>query len=334
MANVLSLVPRNCFKHSDIKIPVELDIHYHAAFTENEIVEACKGMEFLLLPADFPKITQPIMDQISSIRMIQIAGAGFGHVDIRAAAANTIPVCNSPVKNINTVAEFTVAQTLNLLRNTMFSDSEIKVGNYSDVRGNIFKCDIKEMSDIKIGLLGFGRIGRQVARIAGYLGSEIAYCDINRANKQIEKELKAVYLQFDHLFAMCDVVSIHLPLTETTKKVVGGRELDLMRPGSFLINTASGEIVDQEALAMALETGPIAGAAVDTVSPEPPPSNHPLLKLSDRARERLLITPHIAGITRASFKKMIEGALINIAQVSHGHDPENAVYRVVKTKTL
>ena len=334
MATVLCMIPRNRFRHSDIKIPVELDMHYQIAHKEDEIVRACKRMEFLLLPAGSPEITQTIMERISSIRMIQIAGAGFGHVDIRAAAANQIPVCNSPLKNMNTVAEFTIAQIITLLRNTVYSDSEIKAGNYSKIRENIFKFGIKEMSDIRIGLLGFGPIGRQVAKIGRYLGSNIAYCDINRANKQVEKELKVEFLQFDHLFAMCDVVSIHLPITETTKKMVGGRELDLMHPESFLINTSSSEIVDQEALAMALETGPIAGAAIDSISPDPPPPNHPLLKLSDRARDRLLITPHIAGITKASFKKLIEGALINIAQVSHGHEPENAVYRVVKTKSV
>lgn len=334
MANVLSILPEKRFKESDVTIPPGLKILFKTVVNEEDIIDACMSMDVLFLPAGFPDITKHIIENIPSIQMIQSAGTGFDKVDIHAAAQNHIPVCNSPGQNVGTVAEFTIAQIINLMRNIIYSDCGIKAGNYSTVRETLFKSGIKEMSDIIIGILGLGAIGKAVAKLSGMLGSTIKYYDINRADKQVEEMLKAEYVPFEDLLSECDVVSIHLPLIESTKNLIGTRELEMMSPGSYLVNTARGQIIEPNALAQAIENGPLAGAAVDTIFPEPPLHDHPLLNLSKEARDRLVITPHIAGITKSSFRRLIEGALDNIVQVSKGNDPDHVVNGIEKARAV
>jgi phosphoglycerate dehydrogenase-like enzyme len=121
------------------------------------------------------------------------------------------------------------------------------------------------------------------------------------------------------------VISLHLPLNDQTRELIGARELELLPQGSMLINTARGEIVDQSALFAALESGRLAGVALDTFAPEPPPADHPLFHLSATASKRLLLTPHTAGVTLGAYKRMIEGALENMARVMRGELPVNVV---------
>jgi phosphoglycerate dehydrogenase-like enzyme len=200
MLNVLSILPEIRFTKSGVKFPAELKIHYEDVRQVDDIIEACRGMDFLFLPAAYPPITANVLEHIPSVRMIQSAGAGYDQVDIASAAALGIPVANSPGHNTGTVAELTIAMII-----------------------------------------------------------------------------------------------------------------ALMPAGAILVNTARGELIEPLALADALENSHIAGAALDTLAPEPPTANHPLLNLSPRANERLLLTPHIAGTTQGAFHRMLSGALKKLA---------------------
>jgi len=332
MAKVLSIMPRSRFVDCDVMIPEVLDVHFEKAIEEDHVIRACEGMEFIFLPAPFPLITEKITSQMRSIRMIQCAGTGFDKVDIAAAAKNNIPVCNSPGLNINTVAEFTIAQIIALQRRFIQADREVKSGNYVPLKNAFFKSGLKEISDIQLGLVGFGAIGKRVAEIAGFLGAEVVYHDAIRADARVEQELDVKYMEFNDLLATSDVVSLHVPLTKETRGLIGRSEFEKMRPGSLLINTARGDVVDQNALAKALEEGSLGGAGIDIVTPEPPPGEHPLLNLSGDAAYRLLITPHIAGVTKSSFNRMLTGALENIVRVVEGSDPKNVVNGIFKAR--
>jgi phosphoglycerate dehydrogenase-like enzyme len=167
-------------------------------------------------------------------------------------------------------------------------------------------------------LIGFGAIGRYVAKLAGMLGASISYYDVFRPTPEIEAELKVDYKALDDLLATSQIISTHVPLSDQTRNLISKRELALMPAGSWLINTARGEVVDQAALAESLEMGHLGGAAIDTVSPEPPGPDHPLLNLSPAASKRLLVTPHIAGATVGSNKKMIRVGLDNMLRVLRG----------------
>ena len=141
-----------------------------------------------------------------------------------------------------------------------------------------------------------------------------------------------IYKDLDDLFQTSEAVSIHTPLTKNTYHLIGQKELRLMAPGSILINTARGEIVEPQALADALEDEHLMGAAIDTLYPEPPPPEHPLLNLSKAARDRLLITPHIAGTTKSAFRRMLNQGIANIVAVAAGHPPRHVVNGILKAR--
>ena len=329
---VLSILPRERFENAEISFPAELEFSFKHITTENDIIEACRGMDFLFVPAAFPPITAAVLVNIPSIRMIQSAGTGYDKVDTASAAGCSIPVANSPGANITTVAEFTVAMIITLQRRMAIADREIKAGNYSPIREKLFTGGLKEISDLHLGLLGFGAIGRKVAQIARLLGARVSYFDVIRPDRAVEDQLHVIYKDLDDLLRTSDAVSIHTPLTKQTYHLIGRKELRLMAPGSILINTARGEIVAPDALADALEDEHLVGAAIDTLYPEPPPPDHPLLNLSKAARDRLLITPHIAGTTKSAFQRMLSQAVANIAAVAAGHPPKYVVNGVAKAR--
>ncbi len=181
------------------------------------------------------------------------------------------------------------------------------------------------MRGCKIGLLGFGNIGRAVATLAVAMGAAVSYFAPHRQSPEINRQYSVTYKKLDDLLATSNVISLHLPLNEQTRGLIGARELLLMPKGSMLVNTARGEIVDQAALCEALESGRLDGAALDTFAPEPPPADHPLFQLSAAASNRLLLTPHSAGVTLGSYKRMIENALENMARVMRDELPLNVV---------
>jgi len=332
MAKVLSILPLKRFEDSGVVFPDTLEMHFAHAMSEEEVIKACKGMEYLFVPAAFPPITPMIIENIPTIRMIQSAGVGYDKVDVKRAAHFGIPVANAPGHNTTTVAEYTLALLIAFQRHIAVCDREIKGGNYAAIREKYWREGIGEVRGTRLGLLGLGGIGREVVKLVNVLGATVSYFDVTRASAEAEDSLKVSFKPFDELIATSDVISLHVPLSEQTRSLIGARELDLMRPGAFLINTARGEIVDQKALAAALEKGHIGGAAIDTVSPEPPPSDHPLLNLSKEAGDRLLITPHIAGITKGAFNRMLSASLANIVNVVQGGLPGNVVNGVLEAR--
>ena len=329
---VLSILPRERFENAEVSFPAALEFSFKHVTAENDIIEACRGIDFLFVPAAFPPITSAVLDNIPSVRMIQSAGTGYDKVDTASAARCNIPVANSPGANITTVAEFTVAMMITLQRRMVIADREIKAGNYSPIREKLLSGGLKEISDLHLGLVGFGAIGRKVAQVAGLLGARVSYFDVIRPDRAIEEQLQVIYKDFEDLLRTSDAVSIHTPLTKQTYHLIGRKELRLMAPGSILINTARGEIVASDALADALEDHHLMGAAIDTLYPEPPPPDHPLLNLSKASRDRLLITPHIAGTTKSAFQRMLSQAVANIAAVADGHPPKHVVNGVVKAR--
>jgi len=332
MLNVLSILPEIRFIKAGVRLPAELKLHFADVRREEDIIQACRGMDFLFLPAAYPPITAYVLNRIPSVRMIQSAGAGYDQVDVAGAAVVGIPVANSPGHNTGTVAELTVAMLIALQRRMLPADREIKAGHYQRMRERLFSIGLPEGGETTLGLVGFGAVGRKVAQVAGLLGATIIYYDVHRPAADEEQTLKAQYKPLHELLAACGAVSLHAPLTPATRKLIGAGELARMPAGAYLVNTARGELVEPRALAEALESGHIAGAALDTLAPEPPPADHPLLNLSPGASERLLLTPHIAGTTRGAFHRMLTGALKNLQTVAAGGPPRHVVNGISKAR--
>jgi phosphoglycerate dehydrogenase-like enzyme len=331
--NVLSILPQIRFTKAGVALPAEMKMHFKDVRREEDIIEACRGMDFLFLPAAYPPITAEVLSCIPSVRMIQSAGAGYDQVDVESAAALGIPVANSPGHNTGTVAELTVAMLIALQRRLLQADRAIKAGRYQSMRESLFRIGLPELCETTLGLVGCGAVGRKVAQVTGLLGTSIIYYDVNRLTAAEEQALKVHYKPLHELLATCDAVSLHAPLTPATRGLIGSQELARMPAGAYLVNTARGELIEPQALAEALESGHIAGAALDTLAPEPPLNDHPLLNLSHEASERLLLTPHIAGTTRGAFHRMLTGALKNLQTVAGGGLPRHVVNGISQARS-
>jgi phosphoglycerate dehydrogenase-like enzyme len=318
-------MPRWRFEASQVALPEDWDIRFINPDTDEELILACREADYLLVPASAPEINANILRNITHIKLIQSVGAGFDRIDTEAAAALRIPVANVPGQNAKSVAEFTVGLMIALQRQILLADREIKAGRYGEIRKTLFKQGLSEIDGSKIGLVGLGSIGQHVARILTMLGAAVSYYDGWRQSPETEAQLQVGYKPLEALLAESDIVSLHVPLNDTTRGLMGQQELELMSPGSLLINTARGEVVDQAALAHMLELGRIGGAAIDVFSPEPPGPENPLLNLSPAARDRLVVTPHIAGVTIGAMRKMLQASMANIEKAISGQSPANVV---------
>ncbi|WP_425248076.1 NAD(P)-dependent oxidoreductase [Streptomyces sp. NEAU-NA10] len=219
------------------------------------------------------------------LRVIGRAGAGTDHVDLAAATHHGVTVTHTPGSNANAVAEFALAQLLALTRNLSEHNEAAHRGHWSGPA-----APAVELSELTLGILGLGRIGRALAERAAALGMAVQGFSRRPAEAAVRRAES-----LGALLASSDVISVHLPLTPQTRAMIGRTELALMRPGSILLNTSRGAIVDEQALADALRdpAHPLAAAAVDTFAHEHAAFASPLFGLSNA-----LLTPHVAGVTR------------------------------------
>lgn len=335
MPMVVSILPREHFQTANVELPLGWDFKFLNSYGEDEIIAACQGANFLLVHATFPSITERVLQNIPSIRFIQIIGAGYDQINISVAARLNLPVANVPGENATAVAEFIIGVIIVLQRQIILADREVKAGNYKRINKQLMTAGLPEIRNIKLGLVGLGATGRQVAKLARIMGASVSYYKPHRAPEKAEAELGVDYKPLDDLLAASEVISLHVPLNEGTRGMISSREFELMRPGTIFVNTARGEVVDQDALVQALENGHLGGVAIDTLAPEPPPPDHPLLKLSPKARKRILLTPHVAGVTIGALGRMLRTALANMAFVAMDEPANyvvNGVFRARKVE--
>ena len=187
--------------------------------------------------------------------------------------------------------------------------------------------NLSGIEGLQVGLIGFGTIGRAVARAFQGMGAKLCFYDPAPVDAAVAASLDARSVPLDDLVATCDVVSLHVPLIPATQNLIGAGELARMKKGAILIQAARGGIVDEAALAASLTSGHLGGAAVDVYSTEPPAADNPLLSFSGEAASRLLLTPHIAGITRQSSALLFRSSWQNVERVLlHNEPPLNRVY--------
>lgn len=332
MPKFVSYLPEEQFNKSNVQIPPGWGIVFAREHGEDDIIQTCKDADFLLVTAAGPPVTARVINNIPSVRMLQGFGAGYDKIDLEAAREAGLPVANTPGQNAHTVAEFTIGMLVSLQRKILISNREVKKGRYKEIERELIKSGLKEVRGTNMGLVGLGRIGRLVAGLASFMGAKVCYYDPYRAAAEVEQELNITYCSFEELLKNNEVISLHLLLNNDTRNLISHHELALMPPGALLINTARGEIVDQAALAEALERGHIGGAALDHFFPDPPPADHPLLNLSEEASDRLIVTSHIAGVTAGSFARMLRMAMDNIERVAAGGDPQNVVNGIARAR--
>ncbi|MGQ9459540.1 MAG: 2-hydroxyacid dehydrogenase, partial [Anaerolineae bacterium] len=278
-------------------------------------VSSVDGADFLLV-ATAP-VTDEVLARAPRLRLIQHQGVGYDNVDVAAAARRGVPVALTPEGTTIPVAEHVFLLILSLYRNLLTAAMALRDGRWLQwsLRPHSFNLMGK-----RLGIVGLGRIGREVARRGRAFGCEVLYTDLVRAPAEVEAELGATYVSLGDLLAQVEILTLHVPLTEATRGLIGARELARMRPSAILINTARGGLVDEEALYHALVTGQIAGAGLDVFAQEPPPPDHPLLRL-----ENVVATPHIAAGTRDALQEKMRAAFANMQRVAQGLEPLHRV---------
>ncbi len=242
------------------------------------------------------ELPEALIARMPKLRAIVKHGAGVDNIPIPFASTRGVLVCNTPGGNNSTaVAEGAVALMLAVLRRVREMDAVVRENRW----GERWKTRLGDLTEARVGLIGFGRIARFTAKICGAgFGAELGAYDPMLAPEDIAAA-GATPMDLPDLLAWADVISIHVPLTEGTRNLIGAAELARMHPGAVIVNTSRGGIIDEAALADALRAGRIGGAGIDVFEVEPPPADHPLFALPN-----VVLGPHVAGVTEASMKHM------------------------------
>jgi phosphoglycerate dehydrogenase-like enzyme len=288
--------------------------------TDAQVADLIKSVDALVIPAVGPKLA-PALFEGGKLKLVQVTGAGVDRLDQAALTKFGIPVANVAGGSNSAVAEYVVTTASVLLRRFAWADAEIKAGNYAKYRARMIADNLSGIDGLLVGLIGFGTIGRAVARAFQGMGAKVCFFDPAPVDVALAASLDARPVSFDELIATCDVVSLHVPLLPATQNLIGADQLARMKKGAILIQASRGGIVDEAALAASLASGHLGGAAVDVYSTEPPAADHPLLKVSGEAASRLLLTPHVAGITRQSSAFLFRSSWQNVERVLLQNQP-------------
>jgi|SRR5664280_339540 len=287
--------------------------------SKEEVKKAFSSADVVLGDYTFKqKITADIVFAARNLKLIQQPSVGYQHIDVDACTAKGIKVANTAGANTVSVAEHTIAWGLCLLKNMFHAHTSTKSGGWEQM--NIKSAELQG----KVwGIVGFGRIGQAVAeRLKPFQLSRIIYHDTHRPEPSIEQALGVEYADMATLLNQSDIISLHAPLTDATRNIINEDALNSMKPGAYLINVAWAELVDEKALAEAIIKRKIAGAGIDVFSEEPVTMDNPLLGVES---ERLLLSPHVAGVTDEAAGRIINMAAANIARVLKGEKPESLV---------
>lgn len=261
-------------------------------------------------------LNRAVLDALPKLRYIGTLATGYNTIDVRAAREKGVTVCNVPLYCVETVAQLTLALLLALCNRVEHLSAVTRSGGWNDaVEATHTTAPILELSGKTLGILGFGNIGRAVAQLGLALGMRVL------AHSRTQRALPTgcTWCGFETLFETADVVSLHCPLTDETRGIVSASVLARMKPTALLINTARGALVDENALADALNSGRLAGAGLDVMAEEPPRPDHPLL-----TAKNCLITPHIAWASREARLRLIDAVAGNLRAFLAGQ-PVNVV---------
>jgi glycerate dehydrogenase len=279
----------------------------------SEIVPRSREADALL--TNKTPLDRNTLEQLPRLRYIGVLATGFNIVDVDVARLRGIPVTNVPAYSTPSVAQAVFAHLLNLTHHVGHHAGTVRDGVWSSSKDfSYWDYPPIELASLTMGIIGFGRIGQATAAIAHAMGMKvISHTPDTVADTSVE------FLPLDEVFRQSDVLTLHCPLTEETRHVVNRARLGLMKPTAFLLNTGRGPLVDEEALAEALNGGRIAGAGLDVLSAEPPPPNHPLLKARN-----CYITPHLAWATLAARRRLLHAVVANLRAFLEG-TPINVV---------
>ncbi len=277
-----------------------------------DIAAALRDAEYLLGFVRF--LPDEAYTQATRLKLVQVLSAGYDRVNISGARKARVPICSNGGANSVAVAEHTLMLILAVYRKLVTFHQNVARGRWH--QGIPRTVDVFELEGKTVGLVGLGHIGQQVARRLKPFDTNLIYYDAFRRSPEEEARLGIQYVPFSTLLETADVVSLHVPLNDSTRHMIDASALGRMKPKAILINTCRGEVVDEKALIEALQQGRILAAGLDTQEKEPADPTNPLLTLPN-----VTLTPHSAGPTVDSFRKRYQNGYANIQRVAKGEPP-------------
>lgn len=293
----------------------ELTVYEHVTHDEDEVIRRAGDAEILI--GNESKITRRVLESCPNVRFVAMLATGYDAVDYKYARERGIPVSNVPAYGTAAVAQYAISLLLEVCGHVAYHSEQIHDGRWS-------RCDdwfysehpVIELDGKTMGIIGFGRIGQRVGQIASAMGMKvIAY---NRSRSESGAKI-ADYVNLEELFRRSDVISLHCPLFPETEKIINAETIAKMKDGVIIINNSRGRLVDEQALADALESGKVYAAAVDVVSEEPIKPDNPLLKAKN-----CFITPHMSWTPKEARQRIMDTTEENIKAFLRG-EPQNVV---------
>ncbi len=278
----------------------------------DELLEFARGSDGLLSLLTEP-VDGELLDKLPTVKVVSNFAVGFDNIDVPACTERGVAVCTTPDVLTDTTADFAFALLMAAARQVVASAESVKRGEWRtwEPLGYLGK----DLVGATLGLIGMGRIGAAVAKRASGFDMNVIYTDtIDRHD--VERDFGARRVDLDELLKSSDFISIHVPLTPETTGMISAAQLAAMKRRAVLVNTSRGPVVDNDALADALESGEIWAAALDVTDPEPLPADHRLIRLPNS-----IITPHVASATEATRSKMSELAALNLIAVLSNEEP-------------
>lgn len=284
------------------------ELQLYPTSTINESRERVRDADVIL--TNKAPVDGSLMDCAPHLKMICVAATGVNHIDLEAAEARGIKVRNVAGYSTESVLQITWMHILSLICRPAYFDAEVKDFTYSRSGvANDVSSPFMELWGKKMGVIGMGTIGHRVAEVAVAMGMEVCYFSTSGTSHCTDYPS----VPLDTLMSECDVISVHAPLNARTKGLVGERELALMKPSAIIINLGRGGIIDEAALAAAIDRAQIAGAGLDVYAREPLPEDSPLLHTSHP--ERLSFTPHLAWASSESLDRLVLRMADNIREI-------------------
>ena len=282
------------------------EVRVHDRTPDDAILARAAGARFAL--TNKTPLSAATLARLPELAYIGVLATGYNIVDVAAATERGIVVTNVPTYGTDSVAQHATSLLLELVRQPALHAAAVREGAWTLSDDWCFALTpISELSGKTFGVVGIGRIGRALARIAAAMGMSIIAHDAYPPDAAALDGLSVEFTEMDDLFRRADVISLHCPLTPETEHLVNAERLALVKPTTYLLNTSRGPLIDNEALADALRDGRIAGAGLDVLDVEPPPADNPLLTAPN-----CLITPHIAWYARASRQRLMDIAVDNV----------------------
>ena len=285
----------------------------------DEVAPRAKDAEIVLTNKTI--LSSAVIKQLPKLKYIGVLATGHNIVDVEAARDLGIPVTNVPAYGTQSVAQMVVAHILNFTQHVGHHAETVRAGRWtSNPDFCYWDMPLIELAGLTMGIIGFGRIGQATAKLALAFGMKVVAHDI-----VTPPMYRGQFVELDEVFRVSDVISLHCPLTPRTENIIDAERLAMMKKTAFLVNTSRGPLVDEQALAEALNNETIAGAGLDVLSEEPPAENTALLKAKN-----CCITPHIAWATRAARERLLQVAVDNVASFLAGRS-QNVVNGVKAT---